>query len=116
MLFRSISAVGRIGDRGAAKPLLKALAAAPTRELKVAAIEALGGLGDPSSQDAILETMKGQSDWYLSWAVQSALVALGDPKVVAKVRAIFVSMKEGTQNHNFFERLLKSLEAAFPGQ
>jgi HEAT repeat protein len=113
---RAIHALGRLGDRAAAKPLVKALAAAQTREFKVVVIEALGELKDPSVQDAILETMKGQSDWYLSWAGQSALIKLGDPGVVAKVRSMFVSMKEGSQNQAYFERLLKSLEAAFPGQ
>lgn len=112
---RAIQTIGKLGDRASVKPLLKALAAVQTRDLKVALIEALGNLKDPSAADAIISAMKSQSDWYLSWAVQGALVRLGDPAVVGKVRTIFVSMNEGTQNHGHFERLLKSMESAFPG-
>ncbi len=112
---QAIRALGRLGDRAAVKPLVKALAAASTRDLKVALIEALGAIKDPSACDAILEALKGQSDWYLSWAAQSALVSLGDPSVVAKVRSAYVAAKEGTQTQSLFERLLKSLESAFPG-
>jgi HEAT repeat protein len=112
---QAVAALAQLGDRSAVKPLVKALEAASTRELKAEILQALGELKDPSAADAILAALRGQSDWQLTWAGQRALVGLEDPAVVPKVRSMCVSMKEGTQSRDFFDRLLKTLEAAFPG-
>lgn len=114
----AVGPLGMAGDKRALKPLLKLLKGdhKGDKQLAFAAsiVEALGKIGDPSAVDPILALdAKG---YFMQSAIREAINAIADRGSVAKVREIYVKLKNPDDWSNWhIKRLLRSLEERFPG-
>jgi HEAT repeat protein len=73
------SALGRIGDKRAVKPLIKALD--DRRRVKEVAAQALGEIGDPRAVDSLVNTL-GDKNWEIRSTVTKALGKIGDYRAI----------------------------------
>jgi HEAT repeat protein len=73
------SALGRIGDKRAVKPLIVALD--DQRRVKEISAQALGQIGDPRALEPLIKTL-GVENWEVRSTVAKALGKIGDPRAI----------------------------------
>jgi hypothetical protein len=78
-------------------------------------VHALGRIGDPAAVDPILALVNNRQ-YAMQAAIRNAISDIGDRGSVAKVREIFVTLKNPDDWSNWhIKHLLRSLEERFPG-
>jgi HEAT repeat protein len=115
----AIGPLGAARDRRATRPLLKLLEGDTKRDKQlqfgVAVVHALGRIGDPAAVDPILALVNNRQ-YAMQAAIRNAISDIGDRGSVAKVREIFVTLKNPDDWSNWhIKHLLRSLEERFPG-
>ncbi len=112
---QAIAAIGKIGDKSAVKPLIKALQAKPmpTTPLKSAIIQALGVLKDPSAIDPIFDAIVDSKQYDVAAAVHSAVIALDSPAALPRARALVAKLEGNAWQFWYYRRMLEQLEHKF---